>query len=78
MFMIKAKPYDGVVVAVRYTPHGEIDWVRAFERRGFVFSDYRVMERNTLIERLQAGKRFKTGSRIPFHKIPRDRYNTFS
>ena len=36
--MIKKKPYDGVIVAARYTPQGEIELVRAFERRGFVFS----------------------------------------
>lgn len=61
--MIKKKAYDGVVVAVRYTPQGQIDWVRAFERHGFVFSDRLNLDREMLLERLQAGKRFKTGSR---------------
>jgi hypothetical protein len=61
--MIRKKPYDGVVVAVRYTHQGEIDWVRAFERRGFVFSDRINLNRESLVERLKAGRRFKTGSR---------------
>jgi hypothetical protein len=61
--MIKKKPYDGVVVAVRYTPKGEIDWVRAFERHGFVFSDRMNLDREMLLARLEAGKRFKTGAR---------------
>ena len=64
--MIKKKPYDGVVVAARYSTQGEIEWVRAYERHGFVFSDRVLMARETLIERLQDGKRFKTGERITY------------
>lgn len=64
--MAKKKPYDGVVVAVRYTPQGKIDWVRAFERHGFVFSDRVNLDRDTLIGRLQAGQRFKIGERKPY------------
>ena len=62
--MIRKKKYDGVIVATRYSTHGEIDCVLAFERQGFVFSDRVVMDRETLVERLQDGKRFKTGERI--------------
>ena len=61
----KKKPYDGVVTAVRYSPRGDIDWVRAFEWRGFVFSDRIVLDRETLLTRLRAGQKFKTGQRIP-------------
>jgi len=64
--MIKKKPYDGVIVAARYTSQGKIDWVRAFERHGFVFSDRLTMDRQTLIERLREGKRFKTGQRMVY------------
>ena len=64
--MIKKKPYDGVVVAARYTPQGEIDWVRAFVRHGFVFSDRMNMDRETLLKNLREGKKFKTGERITF------------
>ena len=62
--MIKKKPYDGVIVAAHFTPQGRIDWVRAFERHGFVFSDRVLMKRDTLVEQLQEGKRFKTGERM--------------
>ncbi|HBX69017.1 MAG TPA: hypothetical protein DEH25_06460 [Chloroflexi bacterium] len=61
--MIKKKAYDGVVVAVHYKPQGEIDWVRAFERHGFVFSDRVMLGREALVQRLKDGKRFKTGAR---------------
>ena len=59
--MIKKIPYDGVVVAAHYKPQGEIDWVRAFVRHGFVFSDRMDLDRETLIKYLRDGKKFKTG-----------------
>ena len=62
--MIRMKPYDGVVVAVRYSSQGEIEWVRAFERHGFVFSDRELMDRETLVQNLREGRRFKTGKRM--------------
>jgi hypothetical protein len=65
-FMIKKKPYDGVVVAAHYTPQGEIDWVRAFVRHGFVFSDRTDLDRETLVKFLREGKKFKTGERITY------------
>jgi len=64
--MIKKKPYDGVVVAARYHQNGEIDWVRAFERHGYVFSDRVLLERETLLEKLLNGKRFMTGERMTY------------
>ena len=62
--MAKEK-YDGVVEAVHYTPDGEVDWVRTFLRRGPTFSDYILLDRQTLIEHLKAGKKFVVGRRIP-------------
>jgi len=41
-----------------------IEGVRAFERHGFVFSDRMLMDRETLVENLREGKRFKTGERV--------------
>ncbi|HEY5672016.1 MAG TPA: hypothetical protein VIS10_18635 [Anaerolineales bacterium] len=58
--------FDGVVEAVRYKPSGEIDWVRAYERRGPTFSDYILLDRETLIKRIKAGKRYVSGKRIPY------------
>jgi hypothetical protein len=58
--------YDGVIEAVRYKPNGEVDWVRAYERRGAIFSDYVLIDRQTLIQRLKKGKRYVAGVRLPY------------
>ena len=57
-----AKKFDGVVEAVRYKD-GQIEVVRAFERRGAAFSDRVLIERHELLERLRKGKKFVTGQR---------------
>jgi hypothetical protein len=57
---------DGVVDAVHYTPEGKIDWVRAYERRGPTWSDNVLLDREMLIARLKAGKRFHVGQRVEF------------
>ena len=57
-----AKSYDGVIEAVRYK-NGQISLVRLFERRGTTFSDQLLLDRKSLMERLQKGKQFVTGSR---------------
>ena len=64
--MIRKKSFDGVIVGARYTSEGKIKWVRAFERHGFVFTDRLLMDRNTLIENLRTGKKFKTGKRLVY------------
>jgi len=61
--MAKTK-FDGVVEAVRYKPDGQIQWVRAYVRNGPVFSDCLIIERQSLIEQIKAGKRFLAGRRI--------------
>ena len=55
--------YDGVIEAVRYSPAGRVTMVRAYERRGPTFSDRVLINREELVRRLQAGKRFVTGER---------------
>ena len=57
-----AKNYDGVIEAVRYK-NGQISLVRLFERRGTTFSDQLLLDRKSLMERLQKGKQLVTGSR---------------
>lgn len=57
-----AKRPDVVVEAVRYED-GRIRWVRAFERRGATYSDWLLMERADLAERLKQGKRVVLGDR---------------
>lgn len=54
---------DGVVEAAHY--HGEeLAWVRAYERRGPTWSDHVLLNRESLLERLQDGKKFYIGSRV--------------
>lgn len=57
-----AKQIDGVVEAVRYK-NGQIVTVRVYERRGATYSDHLVLDRKTLMERLQKGMQFVSGSR---------------
>jgi hypothetical protein len=62
--MAKQK-FDGVIEAVHYSRNGQIDFVRAYERRGVAFSDCVLLDRKTLLERLKTHKRFVTGERRP-------------
>ncbi len=56
--------YDGVVEAAHYKPDGQLDWVRVYERRGAVFSDCLVLNREAFIRQLRSGKRYMVGERI--------------
>ena len=58
--------YDGVVQAVHYDDQGQVKWVRAFLRRGPVWSDYVLLHRAELVEKIKAGLRFRTGKRLPY------------
>ncbi|MBN1147731.1 MAG: hypothetical protein JXA78_10790 [Anaerolineales bacterium] len=62
--MAKVK-YDGVVEAVHYAADGQVEWVRAYLKRGPAFSDRMMLARQALIEDLKAGKRYLVGRRIP-------------
>jgi hypothetical protein len=61
--MVKAK-FDGVIEAVHYKPDGQVDWVRSYLRRGPTFSDRLLIDRQTLIEHLKAGKQYMVGQRV--------------
>ncbi len=63
--MAKAK-FDGLIEAVRYAPDGNIELVRAYERRGATFSDHILIDRANLVARLKKGEKFVTGSRKEF------------
>jgi hypothetical protein len=56
---------DGVIEGVRYKPNGEVEWVRAYERRGAIYSDHLLLRREALIEKLKTGKKYVWGSRTP-------------
>lgn len=65
-----AKPqYDGVVQAVRYDDEGQVLWVRAFLRRGPIWSDHIQLDRNDLIEKINSGMKIMTGERLPYYGI---------
>jgi hypothetical protein len=57
-----AKKFDGVIEAVRFKD-GQIEEVRAFERRGAAFSDRIMIPREKLVKRLKDGKKFVVGQR---------------
>jgi hypothetical protein len=57
---------QGVVEAAHLGPDGRLAWVRAYERRGPTWSDLVLLDRDALIERLRAGKRFYVGVRREF------------
>jgi hypothetical protein len=62
---VTKQKFDGIVVAVRYQPNGQVAWVRAFLRRGPTFSDYILLDRQTLIQNLKDGKKYWAGQRTP-------------
>lgn len=57
-----AKKFDGVIEAVRYK-NGQIEVVRAFERRGSTFSDRILIPRRELLARIKEGRNFVAGQR---------------
>lgn len=57
-----AKKFDGVVEAVRYK-NGQIEVVRAFERRGSAFTDRVLLDRQEFLDRLKKGRKFVIGRR---------------
>jgi len=60
-----AKKIDGVIEAARYK-NGQIMLVRAYERRGAAFSDWVLLDRKALLERLKSGQQYVVGSREEF------------
>ena len=56
--------YDGVIQAAHYNDDGQLGWVRAFLRRGPVWSDAVQIERAGLVDKINAGLRFRTGERL--------------
>ena len=60
--MAKIK-FDGILTAVRLDETGELLTARIFERRGVVFSDHFLIERDDLIKRIKNGQKFLTGKR---------------
>lgn len=57
-----SKKIDGVIEAVRYK-NGQITMARIYEKRGATFSDRIMVDRKVLLERIQKGLQYVTGSR---------------
>ena len=57
-----SKKIDGVIEAVRYK-NGQITMARIYEKRGATFSDRIMVERKVLLERIQKGLQYVTGTR---------------
>jgi hypothetical protein len=60
-----AKKIDGIIESVRYK-NGQINIVRAYERRDASFSDRMLIDRKDLLEKIKSGKKFLIGSRKEF------------
>ncbi|MFN2159595.1 MAG: hypothetical protein ACK2TW_06550 [Anaerolineales bacterium] len=58
--------YDGVIVAAHFDQDRRVKWVRAYIKRGAVFSDRLHLDREELIAQIKSGKKFMTGSRVEF------------
>ncbi len=66
MPLFGSKKIDAVVVGVRYLEDGSVDWLRAYERRGPAWSDWKLFRRAEVVKRLQAGETWVTGERLRF------------
>jgi len=64
--MAKKDKYDGVIEAVHLDTDGKVEWVRAYLRRGVVFSDRTIIDRKELVEALMSGKKFYIGERVQY------------
>ena len=56
--------FDYLVEAIHYSPSGELEKVRLYERRGPSFSDRVIITRDQLISYLLAGKKVAAGNRV--------------
>lgn len=58
--------YDGVIVAAHFDQGRQVEWVRAYLKRGPVFTDRVHLGREELIRQIKSGKKFMTGNRVEF------------
>jgi len=57
-----SKKIDGVIEAIR-CKNGQITMARIYEKRGPAFSDRIIVDRKVLLERIQKGMQYVTGTR---------------
>jgi hypothetical protein len=58
--------YDGVIEAVHYSPEGQVEWVRVYQRRGPAWSDRVIIHRAELVDEIKSGKKIVIGKRVAF------------
>jgi hypothetical protein len=56
---------DLIIEAAHYKPNGQIDSIRAYERRGKTYSDCTLYTLNDLLDLIQKGKQVVVGQRVP-------------
>ena len=56
-----SRKLDIVLVSARYKDDGKLEFARGYERRGFVWTDIRLYDRETLIAKVRAGAKIYTG-----------------
>ena len=61
---MKKKAIDFIIEAARFKPNGQVDFVRAYQRRGATYSDCVLLTRNELLGQLLKGKAVATGQRM--------------
>lgn len=55
--------YDAVLEAMRVDKDGQLELARIYERKGVIFSDYFLEDRDQFIQRLKSGQKILTGKR---------------
>lgn len=59
-----SRKLDVVLVAARYGEDGKLKFAKGYERRGVVWTDVRIFDRESLIEKVRSGAKVVTGDPI--------------
>jgi hypothetical protein len=59
------KKFDAVLEAVRLDKDGQLQLARIYDRKGIVFTDHFLVDRDQLIQRLKNGQLILSGKRQP-------------
>jgi hypothetical protein len=57
-----SRTLDIVLVAARYKEDGTLQFAKGYKRRGFVWTDLCIFDRETLMKMVRDGKRIFTGN----------------
>ncbi len=58
-----AKTYDVVLTAVRYAPEGQVELARGYSRRGVVWGDHKLFDRDQILDLV--AQKIKVATGIP-------------